>query len=246
MKVLTTESLEKLRWAVTKNPTLVETNFYELTDSLDLNMVEFNAKIEINGTLLMPEGITQNNNKDTENCMIISKVISGLNPSQATDERLWVTLCFDQFSDYTNSRWPLSRAKSIENHVADHWFSKTNRNRIRDNAVARLWWMSQIAKRVPDTSIEQVLEVLFFNSDYRSSLLERNSSANSLNVLASIIKISKESFDRGQAYDRESFRTFMKQVDFIGKRTVLASLEVETLLKILRPVYISSFSNSDE
>ena len=217
-----------------------------MIDGLSLNLLEFNAKIKINGTLVLPEGVTQETNKDTENCVAISKVISGLNPSQATDERLWVTLCFDQFSEYSNSRWPLSRAKNLNNHVNDHWFAKTNRNRIRDNAVARLWWMSQIAKRVPDTSIEQVLEVLFFNSDYRSSLLERNSSANSLNVLASVIKVSKEAFDSGQAYNREGFRSFMKQVDFIGKRTALASLEVTTLLEILRPIFSSSFEETKE
>jgi len=245
MKVLTTESLETLRWAVAKNPSLVEKELSELIDGLNLNVIEFNAKIEINGTLLLPEGITQETNKDTENCMTISKVISGLNPSQATDERLWVTLCFDQFSEYSNRRWPLSRAKNLSNHVNDHWFAKTNRNRIRDNAIARLWWMSQIAKRVPDTSIEQVLEVLFFNSDYRSSLLERNSSANSLNVLASVIKVSKEAFDSGHAYNREGFRSFMKQVDFIGKRTALASLEVNSLLEILRPIYRSSFRKTN-
>lgn len=246
MKVLTTESLETLRWAVAENPSLAEKELSELFDDLNLNVIEFNANIEINGTLLLPEGITQETNKDTENCMMISKVISGLNPSQATDERLWVTLCFDQFSEYSNRRWPLSRAKNLNNHVNDHWFAKTNRNRIRDNAIARLWWMSQIAKRVPETSIEQVLEILFFNSDYRSSLLERNSSANSLNVLASVIKVSKEAFDSGQAYNREGFRSFMKQVDFIGKRTALASLEVTTLLEILRPIFSSSFEETKE
>ena len=241
MKVLTTESLETLRWAVAKNPSLVEKELSELIDGLNLNLLEFNAKIEINGTLVLPEGVTQETNKDTENCMAISKVISGLNPSQATDERLWVTLCFGQFSEYSNSRWPLSRAKNLNNHVNDHWFAKTNRNRIRDNAVARLWWMSQIAKRVPDTSIEQVLEVLFFNSDYRSSLLERNSSANSLNVLASIIKVSKDAFENGHEFDRECFRTFMKKVDFIGKRTALPSLEISELVPVLQPIYRESY-----
>ena len=87
MKVLTTESLETLRWAVAKNPSLVEKELSELIDGLNLNLLEFNAKIEINGTLVLPEGVTQETNKDTENCMAISKVISRINPSQASDVR---------------------------------------------------------------------------------------------------------------------------------------------------------------
>ena len=185
--------------------------------------------------------MTQETNKDGENCIAIKSIISGLNPAQATDERLWTTLCFETFSKYTNSRWPLSRAKTPKNHVNEHWFAKTNRNRIRDNAISRLWWMAEIAERVPNTSIEQVLEILFFNSDYRSSLLERNSSANSLNVLASIIKVSKDAFDDGNEYDRENFRSFMKQIDLIGKRTVLPSLEIETLIKLFQPIYQNAY-----
>ena len=241
MRVLSTSSVESLRMAITKSPELVSEDLSVLVDDLNLQFVSFNADINIQGQLLLPEGITQETNKDGENCIAIKSIISGLNPAQATDELLWTTLCFETFSDYTNSRWPLSRAKTPENHVNEHWFAKTNRNRIRDNAISRLWWMAEIAERVPNTSIEQVLEILFFNSDYRSSLLERNSSANSLNVLASIIKVSKDAFDDGNEYDRENFRSFMKQIDLIGKRTVLPSLEIETLIKLFQPIYQNAY-----
>ncbi len=241
MRVLSTSSVESLRMAITKSPELVSEDLSVLVDDLNLQFVSFNADINIQGQLLLPEGITQETNKDGENCIAIKSIISGLNPAQATDERLWTTLCFETFSDYTNSRWPLSRAKTPKNHVNEHWFAKTNRNRIRDNAISRLWWMAEIAERVPNTSIEQVLEILFFNSDYRSSLLERNSSANSLNVLASIIKVSKDAFDDGNEYDRENFRSFMKQIDLIGKRTVLPSLEIETLIKLFQPIYQNAY-----
>ena len=242
MKVLTASSLESLRLAIIKNPELVAENFSELENELNLRFVSFNADIEIRGELLLPEGITQEANRDRENCLAIKSIIMGLNPAQATDERLWTTLCFQTFPAYTNKRWPLSRAKTPKNHVNDHWFARTNRNRIRDNAISRLWWMAQIAERVPETSTEQVLEILFFNSDYRSSLLERNSSANSLNVLASIIKVSKEAFDNGNQYDREKFRSFMKQVDLVGKRTVLPSLDLDSLVELFRPMYKNAYN----
>jgi hypothetical protein len=241
MKVITTESLERLRVAVTKTPTLVERDFFDLTEEMNLKFIEFNSPIQVNRNLISPEGFTQETNKDTDNCQIILSILEGLTPAQATDERLWVQLCFDQFAEYANHRWPLSRATTEKNHVNDHWFAKTNRNRMRDNAISRLWWMGQIAQRVPNYSMDQVLEVLFFNSDYRSSLLERTSSTNSLNVLATIIKISKDAFDSGYEFDREKFRLFMKKVDFLGKKTLMGSLGIKELSKILKPMYFESY-----
>ena len=241
MQVINGESLERLRVAVTETPSLVTEDFVVLCEQLSLKLIEFNASLDVSGHLTLPEGTTQETNKDTENCQLILSILTGLTPAQATDERLWVTLCFNQFSTYAQNRWSLSRAKTMKNHVNDHWFAQTNRNRMRDNAVSRLWWMGQIATKVPDTDIDDVLRILFFNSDYRSSLLERNSSANSLNVLASIIKVSKDAFDNGHEFDRDCFRSFMKKVDFIGKRTALPSLEISDLVPILQPIYLESY-----
>ena len=164
-----------------------------------------------------------------------------LSSANATDERLWTTLCFGQYSDYARLRWPLERAKTPKNHAQDHWFARTNRNRLRDNAISRLWWMAHIATRVPDASMDDVLRTLFFNSDYRSSLLERNTSANSINVVVSILSISQKAFGEGFDFHREKFRTFMKQVDFLGKRTSLPSLGQPELEELLSPVYADAY-----
>ena len=92
MNVLSASSIEALRLAVTKTPELVEKDFADLVDDLNLQFVSFNADIKIQGKLLLPAGITQETNKDTDNCIAIKSIISGLNPAQATDERLWTTL----------------------------------------------------------------------------------------------------------------------------------------------------------
>ena len=88
---------------------------------------------------------------------------------------------------------------------------------MRDNAVARLWWMAHIAKRVQVSSYEEVLKTLFFNSDYRSSLLERNSSANAINVVVSILSISQKAFSSGIEFERAKFRAFMKTQILLAK-----------------------------
>ena len=108
---------------------------------------------------------------------------------------------------------------------------------MRDNAISRLWWMGHIASRIPGRDVDEVFEVLFLNSDYRSSLLERNSSANSINVTAAVLNVSKSAYDSGVPFKRESFRTFMKDLDFLGGRVHLATLNTDDLVDLLKPMY---------
>ena len=244
MEVLTTESLEKLRSECKLNPELVLMNFQDIVEKYNLVLIplnDFNFDLK---ELELPDGFKQEKNRDLENCKIIGESLKNLKPSQATDERLWATLCFDKYAAYARTRWPLDQSSSMEkkeNRVQDHWFARTNRNRMRDNAVARLWWMAHIAQKVDSSSYDTVLSTLFFNSDYRSSLLERNSSANAINVLVSVLEISQEAFANGIEYNRENFRAFMKQVDLVGKRTSLPSLSKEDLKSLLAPVYQEAY-----
>lgn len=244
MEVLTTESLEKLRSECKLNPELVLVNFKDIVDKYNLILIPLNDVSFDLRDLQMPDGFKQEKNKDLENCKIIGESLRNLKPSQATDERLWATLCFDRYAPYARARWPLDQATTLEkkeNRVQEHWFARTNRNRMRDNAIARLWWMAHIAQKVDSNSYDTVLSTLFFNSDYRSSLLERNSSANAINVLVSVLEISQEAFANGIEYNRENFRNFMKQVDLLGKRTSLPSLSKEDLKVLLAPVYQEAY-----
>ena len=135
----------------------------------------------------------------------------------------------------------MSRAKTPVNYVQDHWFAKNSRSRMSDNSLSRLWWIAHIAGRVPDSSVDEVLKNLLFNSDYRSSLLERSTSANAINVVVSILSISQKAFDNGVEFNRDKFRSFMKKVNFIGKRTSLPSLSVEALEELLGPIYAEAY-----
>ncbi len=241
MEILATESLEKLRLECKKDPKLIERSLDDLADEYGLSLISMGEKSFDLSDLILPEGYTQETNKDLENCKIISTSLSSLTAAEATDERVWATLSFGLYSSYVKLRWPVKRAPNQVNHVQEHWFARTARNRLRDNAIARLWWMAHIAQRVPDASYEEVLKTLFFNSDYRSSLLERNSSANAINVVICILNISQKAFSDGIEFERIKFREFMKSVDFIGKRTSLPSLSLKQLEELLTPHYYEAY-----
>jgi hypothetical protein len=244
MEILSTESLEKLRDECKNNPHLISQTLDELVKEFSLSLIPFsNKKFDLRN-LQIPIGSRQETNKDLENCKTMLESLNNLTAAEATDERLWTTLCFSNYSEYSRARWPVENAKNVENHVQVHWFAKTNRNRMRDNSISRLWWMGHIARKVSSSDYETVLKTLFFNSDYRSSLLERNTSANSIKVLVCILEISQEAFIGNIEFNRAKFRNFMKYVDLIGKRTALPSLTHSELKDILTPIYYNAYKDN--
>lgn len=242
-QVLKTESVQKLRRIVLATPEIIYEPLEELVDKHSLSFVQSNYSINCSITLLNPTGVSQEQNKDSENCSKILMVLPSLNLADATDERLWVTLSFGNFAEYIRERWRFrnSQEDKLSKHVLNHWFAAGVRGRMRDNGISRLWWMGFIAKKVPGMSMQQVYEVLYANSDYRSTLLERNSSANSLNVLNAVLKISQKAFESGVPYKRQSWRDFMMAVNFIGGRRNLAAMTQESLVELLTPVYNKAY-----
>ena len=175
---------------------------------------------------------------DKENCLQLWEHSNSLTVPQALDERLWVTLCIRDFSDYCKARWPKDSNSTWENHIKNHWFASSTRNLVRDHAIARLWWISYLASRVAELnqfSLERVLGILLRAPDYTLNLLGRTNSVNASKVLAAIIEIT-EKVDK--PYHRDSFRAFMKEVNFRGGRTVLPSLSKEALIELLEPIYL--------
>lgn len=242
--VLKTESVQKLKRSILANPDLLSKSYEDLCDELHLSEVTTNYKVNTQIALKLPKGVTQELNADSDNCKLILKILPELTPAQATDERLWVTLCFSEMKSYVVERWPFraSEDSKLKNHISNHWFANGVRGRMRDNAISRLWWMGYMAKNIPSFSVDKVFDILFFNSDYRSSILERNSTANAVNVTTAILKITDEAYSSGVLYKRDNFRDFMSKVDTLGGRSNLASMNIETLVKVLKPIYNEAYS----
>ena len=72
-------------------------------------------------------------------------------------------------------------------------------------------------------------------------MLERSSSANSTVVLKSILEITEEMKQKGLDYDRSKFRNFMKEVDFLGKKTLIHSLNSDQIKALLIPVFKNAY-----
>lgn len=240
LSVLTQVSVDKLRAQAKAGETLVDRAFDDLVSEYSLTMVEVDYELDTSVQLKKPEGSRQEENKDAENCLLIASALPLLTEINATDERLWVTLCLRDFSDYAIARWPIPEGEDAK-PAFKHWFARGNRAYMVDNAIGRLWWYHRQAYRVDSANVSEVLSRLFFNSDYRASIFERPFSSSNSNVLRAIIAITRENEDKGITYRRDSHREFMKNVNLLGGRARLAVLDESQLKTRLEPLYLKAY-----
>ncbi len=114
-----------------------------------------------------------------------------------------------------------------------HYFVTGSRGLIRDNAIARLWWMGNHASRCRDYELEYTLHLLLRDSDVRANLLERSSLSMSEEIFSGVIRVlhksKKGSNKMGDIYKRENFRALMKMLNRRGGRIMLNALTAQQL-----------------
>ena len=231
MQILSTESLLKIKQAFKEGKNIIEKPFDVIKDELNLSFVE-RYKLDETIQLILPESTnTIELSRDKENCILIKKALPYITPADATDERLWVTLCLVNYREYLVQRW--GKSKNVNSHITAAGF----RERMSRNGIGRLWWTIHIASTLDSNNPERFLDTLLFNSDYRQQLLERTSSANSRVVLKSILEITEEMKKKGKEYNRDKFRSFLKEIGFLGKRTLFPSMDEEKLKELMRPSF---------
>ena len=242
MKVLSLTSLELIGEYLDKNPdsTALVDDFQAMYSDLGLQFVDAEYDISFDDVkLLSPDDDLDEKQTDAKNSAILYQAMKSLSPAEATDDRLWVTLCFGHFNQYVSSRWKIpakGRAKNIKNH----WTFQGAKPLTRDNALSRLWWMGHLASQIEGWTSEQVFKILFNNSDYRQSLVDRSGTSSNIQVVSAILAITKFAFDQNVGFERASFRRFMEEVNFIAGRSNLAALDLSEIIKILQPIYLEA------
>ena len=225
--ILTSESLEKLRNAVVGDSQLARKNLSELLAELELSTVEHAATIDTD-LVLDPEQTA-----DIPNMIALAASINGLTPELATDERLWVSLAIGQFRDYTYARWG-GKAKTDADLLAFwklHILASSTRNRWRDHAVSRLWWMHRYASMLQPEDPKAALDMLLIEIDFISSLLSKPSVSTNLPLAQAILRVAQEEIlKKGSIkFNRDKFRAFVRELDLIAGRRLLSSIPTRDL-----------------
>lgn len=181
------------------------------------------------------EQLNQNygESEDIQNAITVYQGLD-LSPQQAADERIWTYATHSAARDYVAKRWhriPTDKEKA-KKYILAHYFVSGARGLIRDNAVARLWWMAHVANRCQDYDLKTALKILLRDSDVRANLLERSSVSMSQEMFNGVIRLlgrSLEADNEPAIYKRSNFRTLMKMLNRRGGRIMLNTLSPKQL-----------------
>ena len=230
MEILTTESIHKFKLAFDKEPEIVRRPFNEIKKEHNLLTID-RYYLDEDIKLVYSESNNQETN-DYTNSGLIGEALPRLTPADATDERLWITLCLNQYKNYVLSRWP---------NIADgkHFFCGGYRHLTRNNGIARLWWSKHNSKKM-NTNDNDVIKAFFEDIDRRQQLIERGTSSNNRKILKVIFEIVTEENKNGRRYDRTHYRNFLKKINFMGKRKSLPAMDEIDLKELFLGKYVEN------
>jgi hypothetical protein len=252
LQILDEDSLIRLRGHATFSPLDLMDGvnavaaFADLSLKLDLKLISSPYEFDASKILALPQAKSWSENNDRRNCDVIFQALPGLTPVEATDERIWVSLCFNQFNDYTNVRWPLKsdptsskNAKELTKSLLEHRFAGTARARWRNNSVSRLWWMAFYANSFEGLSATSALNVLCLDSDLVASFLGRPWTANNRVVAKYLIQeLEKKYLNRdAPPFSRMKFRETLKEIDLRSGRLLVGSLNESDIESFVHKIF---------
>lgn len=165
---------------------------------------------------------------DLNNSKIVGEALSGLDPSTANEERVWVRLAHVEAFDYSRARWIRSAADhEIPALAKDHFFASTQTGIRDDQSLSRLWWNYQIARTCQPDDIDWALNLILKRADIRSNFVERIWMTSRRNIAAAVLR--SMATDPWVTGHEDNFRGFMKAVNRLGGGIVFEALnEKET------------------
>lgn len=216
LRYLTTECLEALRENVAQN---LQT--YRAGQFNDLQFVK-KSSVEIEGDFSEVDA----SKGDVLNAIALFEDLRGIKVETARSENFWVALTHGPLLEYSRARWPISDAENTAvSNVRDHFFAKSVRLIESRNAVSRLYWAAELASRVPNHTMEEVIEVIFSNKDIQINFIERPNLIQSSALFSSIVGCLKQSLRTDRVLiGRKANRSFMKEIS-----QVCGSVAVECL-----------------
>lgn len=218
------ESVATLRSLSKSDPRKVLEDFEKVNG--DLNLVKWLPSAPKVLELKVPNPTS---NFDKENSIAVFQALDFLTPALASDERVWVTLTFSNYQEYTKARWATSshQVEELSKNLINHWFAPTARDRWRNNSISRLWWVGYFVENLENVDKSDAYDLVYFNSDLIASLLGRATLSSYRNIASSVVRVTHHHYLSivERSYDRDSFRDFLKLIDLRLGKSALGSLD---------------------
>jgi len=236
IKLLRASAVAKLFNDVGKNLDLYRGGlFSDLLEDSSL-FIDSNCGLDIQEAIKV--SCVAGDQNEVQCCVHLSNGLSGVTAYLARDERLWTRLSHIEFIEYVRVRWPIpaDNEKAVA-HVKKHFFAKGARGIERDNAISRLWWMTEICKKVEGLTLDEALTAFLYQSDVRANIVERPTTSQNSSLLSAVVNKLHQSYEGDKSlYGREKFRSVMKNLNIEGGVRLLEVLDGKTLEAIIEKV----------
>ena len=152
---------------------------------------------------------------EIQNSITAGHALSGLTPTLARENRVWIRLSHIECLEYSRKRW-LQAEKDDDSFVRDvakHFFAPTLTGCRDDHAISRLWWNHHIAKQIMPRDPKRALKQILALADIRQGLIERPGIGARPVLGRGIVRIleKEERLVEGKLFGR-----FMKHVNLMG------------------------------
>lgn len=244
LKYCTSKSVGALKRSISENLDWYRDPSEGVSPIRDLEPRETDIEYEeFSGMLL------DNPSDDISNSLLVYSSLKGLTPHQATVERVWVYQCHTRCAEYIANRWPVDKGKQApEKNVLNHYFASRARELIRDNGIARLWWLGKIATDTDANAPELFLKIILHKQDIANNLLGRPAISMNRRKLRCFYEVMRYFWEKGdkRLFERDAFRFWMKQANRIGGHWLLDSMPEENLYNVLIELALQAIGGDEK
>ena len=203
-------------WSIEKDETLFKSGLKEI----DGNKVKF----------LDYEGPGKKS-RDCENAIMLFEYWKDMNPTQATDIRLWTYLCHGPFMPYLRKRRPIEKEPSAsrEKYILDHWFVQNpGPNALKTNDIFLFWWGPYITYDKDRKDPYELTKELFSMLDYTRHLLPGAQGRNR-DLTHAVLEYVVENGELFRDHKQNKVRLVMRKLNFLAGYRTLTSLNKQEI-----------------
>jgi hypothetical protein len=198
-------------------------DFMDLADSDD-----WSIPLSIDVDLEPLKELTSNADDEVKNSMLVWNTLSHLDPSLASEGRVWTRLAHIECLEYGRKRWvKTTTGEDAVKKIEDHFFASTRTQCRDDNTIGRLWWTAYVAKRAMPDAHEDAVRAIWGSQDIRSNVIERPWISIRPKLAASVVRaiLNIPSVTASET----AFREFMKTVNRLGGGVIFEAMTDEDI-----------------
>ncbi|MEK7451170.1 MAG: DUF6339 family protein [Patescibacteria group bacterium] len=171
---------------------------------------------------------------DFENSKILFEALKKMNPTQATDYRIWTYLTHATFWDYMRKRSPVENQPEEERaeYVLTHWFvNGINTMDLMRNNISSLWWCAYLTYDETRKDQYELTREVFTMLDYTRNLLPGTQGRNK-NFTHALLEFVIENKELFSTFKESKVRFLMRKSNFIAGYKLMLNLSKEEIKKI--------------